>query len=98
LISQTGLKPPPIVITQVQSGADEATEVQRGRVPRSGVPGSVSTISASLFYADSTTTAATSDAVPISIDGKARIEDTLMLPGDCLGPCVLVHPSGDTDR
>ena len=57
----------------------------------------VTTVSASLFCApDASGPAATTDAVPISADGDARIQDTLTLPATCLAPTVLVHPNGGT--
>jgi hypothetical protein len=55
----------------------------------------VTTVSASLYCApDATGAAATTDSVPISEDGDARITDTLQLPSTCLAPTVLVHPNG----
>jgi hypothetical protein len=57
----------------------------------------VATVSASRFCApDSSGPAATTDSVPISADGNARIEDTLTLPSTCLAPTVLIHPNGGT--
>jgi len=63
-----------------------------------GTAGGVTSISASLYCgADSDTTAAdTSDTVPLSQDGNARIEDrTFNVPSTCLAPVILVHPNGD---
>jgi hypothetical protein len=65
--------------------------------PFTGTPGPVTTISASLYCgADSNTTAAdTTQQVPISRDGNARIHDaSFMVPGTCLAPVILVHPNG----
>jgi hypothetical protein len=69
--------------------------------PGDGTPGPVMTISASLYCgADAVTTpAATSDQVPISRRGDARIRDrSFDVPDTCLAPIVLVHPNGDTTR
>lgn len=40
--------------------------------------------------------AATTDAVPFSPRGNARISEVLTLPGPCLAPAVLVHPNTAT--
>jgi hypothetical protein len=67
--------------------------------PGNGTPGPVNTISASLYCgADSDTmAAATSDQVPISRDGDARIkDDSFDVPSTCLSPVILVHPNGMT--
>src|SRR3954470_7690899 len=69
--------------------------------PGNGTPGPVNTISASLYCgADSNTVAAdTSQQVPISRKGDARIHDTsFTVPSTCLAPVILVHPNGDTDH
>lgn len=69
--------------------------------PGDGTPGAVTTVSASLFCgADSNTTPAdTTDAVPISRRGNARIRDrSFAVPETCLAPVVLVHPNGNTAR
>ena len=63
-----------------------------------GTPGPVTTISASLYCgADSNTTAAdTTQQVPISRRGNARIRDrSFTVPATCLAPLILVHPNGD---
>jgi hypothetical protein len=59
-------------------------------------PGPVTTINASLYCgADANTTAAaTTQSVPISRTGDARIQTTLTVPSTCLAPVVLVHPNG----
>jgi hypothetical protein len=66
--------------------------------PANGTPGLLNTISASLYCgANSTTTAAeTSQEVPISRKGNARIRDrSFSVPSTCLAPVILVHPNGD---
>ena len=64
--------------------------------PGDGTPGPVNTINASLYCgADSVTTAAaTTQQVPISRTGDARIDAKLSLPPTCLAPVILVHPNG----
>jgi len=65
--------------------------------PGNGTPGPVNTVSASLYCgADSDTMAAdTTDQVPISRDGDARIkDDSFGVPSTCLAPVILVHPNG----
>jgi hypothetical protein len=38
----------------------------------------------------------TTDQVPISRDGDARIEDhSFNVPSTCLSPVILVHPNGN---
>jgi hypothetical protein len=62
-----------------------------------GTPGPVTTISASLYCgADASTVAAdTTQQVPISRKGNARIHDrSFMVPASCLAPEILVHPNG----
>lgn len=64
--------------------------------PFNGTPGPVTTINASLYCgADSETAAvATTDQVPISRDGDARInDDSFTVPSTCLSPVILVHPN-----
>lgn len=65
--------------------------------PFTGTPGPVTTISASLYCgADKSTTAAdTTQQVPISRSGDARIRDkSFSVPATCLAPVILVHPNG----
>ena len=65
--------------------------------PFTGTPGPVTTISASLYCGpDSNGMAAdTTQQVPISRDGNARIRDaSFMVPATCLAPVILVHPNG----
>jgi hypothetical protein len=60
--------------------------------------GPVTTITASLYCgADSITSpAATSQSVPLSSKGNARIHDASFgVPSTCLAPVILVHPNGD---
>lgn len=62
-----------------------------------GTPGPVMMISASLYCgADTSTTAAdTTQPVPISREGDARIHDGhFTVPASCLAPVILVHPVG----
>lgn len=75
-------------------------EVRGLVIPSLGNPGPVTTISSSLFCgADSNTTpAATTQQVPLSHEGDAKIEAKLSLPSTCLAPIVLVHPNGGTAR
>lgn len=65
-----------------------------------GMTGTVTTISASLFCgADANTTpAVTTGPVPLSPHGDARIRQKVTLPATCLGPIVLVHPNGGLTR
>jgi hypothetical protein len=67
-------------------------------IPAMGTPGGVNTVSASLYCgADSETAAAdTTQEVPISRKGNARIHDTSFdVPDTCLAPVVLLHPNGN---
>ena len=59
-----------------------------------GNAGPVTTVSASLYCEGSDKPAATTQTVPLSQKGDARIRTTLTLPATCLGPIVLVHPNG----
>jgi hypothetical protein len=68
-------------------------------IPALGTPGPVTTISASLYCgADSSTTPAdTTQQVPISRKGDARIRDaSFRVPSTCLAPVILVQPNGLT--
>jgi hypothetical protein len=65
--------------------------------PGDNTPGPVTTIDASLYCgADTNTTAAdTTQQVPISRSGNARIRDrSFNVPDTCLAPVILVHPNG----
>jgi hypothetical protein len=64
-------------------------------IPALGTPGPVTTINTSLYCgADSIPTAAdTTQQVPISWKGNARIHDTsFSVPATCLPPVILAHP------
>jgi hypothetical protein len=66
-----------------------------------GTAGGVMSISASLYCGADTDTAPadTSDTVPLSQNGNARIEDrSFNVPSTCLAPVILVHPNGDATR
>lgn len=66
-------------------------------IPGNGTTGPVTTIKAGLFCgADNTAAVATTDAVPISSDGNAQIDQRIALPQKCLAPIVLVHPNGNS--
>jgi hypothetical protein len=65
--------------------------------PFTGTPGPVTTISASLYCGDNAdkTAADTTQQVPISRQGDARIRDkSFSVPATCLAPVILVHPNG----
>lgn len=67
-------------------------------IPTLGTAGPVTTISASLYCgADTSTTPAdTTQQVPISSAGNARIHDrSFAVPSTCLAPVILVHPNGN---
>jgi hypothetical protein len=59
-----------------------------------GTTGPVKTVSASLYCGANSNPVGTSDAVPLSSEGDARIATTLMLPSKCQVPAVLIHPNG----
>jgi hypothetical protein len=63
-------------------------------------PGPVKTVSASLFCGADTDAApaVTTDQVPLSSTGDARIRRHVTLPASCLAPIVLVHPNGGRTR
>jgi hypothetical protein len=90
-------------------GGARATLDRRGRfdlrvrglvITGMGNPGPVTSISASLFCApDSNATPAfTTDSVPLSMRGNARIREHVTVPDRCLAPVLLVHPNGNTSR
>ncbi|HYN64317.1 MAG TPA: hypothetical protein VES36_06895 [Candidatus Limnocylindrales bacterium] len=59
----------------------------------------MTTISASLYCGDDTVAADTTEQVPISRRGNARIRDrSFTVPSTCLAPVILVHPNGNTTR
>ncbi len=66
-------------------------------IPTLGTAGPVTTISASLYCGDNLdkSAVATTQSVPISSTGNARIRDTsFSVPSTCLAPVILVHPNG----
>jgi hypothetical protein len=66
--------------------------------PGDGTAGPVHTVSASLYCGRDADTAAadTTDPVPLSAQGNARIRDrSFSVPTTCLAPVVLVHPNGN---
>jgi len=60
----------------------------------------VTSITASLYCApDSDPSAAfTTDSVPLSSQGNARIRQHVAVPARCLAPVLLVHPNGGATR
>ena len=66
-------------------------------IPTTGTSAPVTTISASLYCGADTdiNAAATSQPVPLSPQGNARIHDaSFTVPSTCLAPVILVHPNG----
>lgn len=63
--------------------------------PGNGTPGPVVTVTASLYCGASTMATGTTPAAPISRDGDATLEGTVIVPAKCLAPTVLVHPNGN---
>jgi len=59
-----------------------------------GTTGPVKTVTASLYCAGNSTPVGTSDPVPLSSDGNARITASLALSTKCQIPALLVHPNG----
>jgi hypothetical protein len=63
-------------------------------IPSLGTPGPVTMISASLYCGADSTAADTTQQVPLSRKGDARIRDaSFSVPSTCLAPVVLVHPN-----
>jgi hypothetical protein len=62
--------------------------------PAAGTTGPVKTVSVSVYCAANSTPVGTSDAVPLSSQGDARIDTTVSLPAKCQIPALLVHPNG----
>jgi hypothetical protein len=54
-----------------------------------GTPGPVTAVAASVVCGDAV--AATSDSVPLSVDGNAEIHAKLQVPSPCLGTIVLIR-------
>ena len=65
------------------------TDVRGLILPNLGTPGPVTAVAASVVCGD--TVAATTDSVPLSVDGNAEIRAKLQLPSPCLGPIVLIR-------
>jgi hypothetical protein len=63
-------------------------------IPELGTPGPVTTVEASLYCANETTAAATTQSVPISESGNAVILARVKLPSLCQTPAVLINPNG----
>ena len=63
-------------------------------IPELGTPGPVTTVDASLYCADQTAPAATTQSVPISKDGDALILARVKLQSLCQTPAVLINPNG----
>ena len=61
---------------------------------RLGNPGPVKTVQAALYCGNDTTAAGTTQAVPLSMAGDARIRSRLSLPAKCLAPALLIQPNG----
>ena len=57
-------------------------------------PGSVTSITASLFCGADTVPAMTTRLARLSSTGNARLDAEVDLPTDCLAPVVVVHPNG----
>jgi len=73
-------------------------EVRGLVIPTTGTASPVTTITASLYCgADANATPAdTTQPVPISSTGNARIHDrSFTVPSTCLAPVILVHPNGN---
>lgn len=80
---------------KLKSGGNLDLRVEGLVIPALGTPGAVTTISASLYCHPHTTAADTTQQVPISREGDARIHDTSFnVPSTCLIPVILVHPNG----
>jgi hypothetical protein len=62
--------------------------------PFNGTAGPVKMVSASLYCGGSSTPVGTSNSVPLSTDGDARITATFGLPAKCQIPALLIHPNG----
>jgi hypothetical protein len=61
-----------------------------------GTPGPVTTVRAALFCGIDTTAAATTQSVPLSTSGNARIRASLTLPAKCLASTLLIQPNGSS--
>ena len=58
-------------------------------LPNLGTPGPVTAVAASVVCGDAV--AATSDSVPLGVDGNAEIHAKLLVPSPCLGTIVLIR-------
>ena len=65
------------------------TDVRGLTLPNLGTPGPVTAVAASVVCGDAV--AATSDSVPLSVDGNAEIHGKLQVPSPCLGTIVLIR-------
>jgi hypothetical protein len=65
------------------------TDVRGLILPNLGTPGPVTAVAASVVCGDAV--AATSDSVPLSVDGNAEIHAKLQVPSPCLGTIVLIR-------
>jgi hypothetical protein len=66
-------------------------------IPGAGTTGPVKTVTVSLYCAGNSTPVGTSDAVPLSSGGDARVDAMLTMPAKCQIPALLVHPNGALD-
>jgi hypothetical protein len=67
-------------------------------IPNLGNAGPVTSVTASLYCGEDANTTAvdTTQSVPLSADGDARIRDnSFTVPATCLAPIVMVHPNGN---
>jgi hypothetical protein len=65
------------------------TDVHGLILPNLGTPGPVTAVAASVVCGDAV--AATSDSVPLSVDGNAEIHAKLQVPSPCLATIVLIR-------
>jgi hypothetical protein len=87
-----------------QGGGDAKLD-RRGRfearirgliIPSLGSAGPVTSITISLYCSPDSNPAAafTTQSVPLSQDGNARVRQQVTVPSRCLAPVLLVHPNG----
>jgi hypothetical protein len=65
------------------------TDVRGLILPNLGTPGPVTAVAASVVCGDAV--AATTDSVPLSVDGNAEIHAKVQVPSPCLGTIVLIR-------
>ena len=65
------------------------TDVRGLILPNLGTPGPVTAVAASVVCGDAV--AATTDSVPLSVDGNAEIRAKVQVPSPCLGTIVLIR-------